>query len=146
MRWIGVKCNVCRIATVSIDGGAPKVVNTAGPGVPGRLTSEPVFSTSGLAPDATHTLVITVTGALSGTIAGAESNGIAGTPVYAAGNGWSSESGGRYSLAAGSPGYDQGTRIPNFNDGFLGAGPDIGAHEAGGPAMSFGVNAVSTSW
>lgn len=85
-------------------------------------------------------------GGLSGTVAGAESSGFAGTPVYAAGNGWSSESGGRYSLAAGSPGYDQGTRIPNFNDGFLGAGPDIGAHEAGSSAMSFGVNAVSTSW
>jgi len=85
-------------------------------------------------------------GGLSGTVAGAESNGIAGAPVYAAGNGWSSESGGRYSLAPGSPGYDQGARIPNFNNGFLGAGPDIGAHEAGSPAMSFGVNAVSTSW
>jgi len=85
-------------------------------------------------------------GVLSGTIGGAESNGIAGAPVYAAGNGWSSESGGLYSLAAGSPGHDQGVRIPNFNDGLLGAGPDVGAHEAGSPAMSFGVNAVSTSW
>ena len=85
-------------------------------------------------------------GVLSGTVAGAQSNGIAGTPIYAAGNGWSSESGGLYSLAPGSPGYDQGARIPNFNDGFLGTGPDIGAHEAGSPAMSFGVNAVSTSW
>src|SRR5204863_494932 len=60
--WIGVKCNVCGIATVSIDGGAPASVNTAGPGVPGNLTSEPVFSVSGLAPDVTHTMVITVTG------------------------------------------------------------------------------------
>src|SRR5437660_9917158 len=60
--WIGVKCNVCGIATVSIDGGAPASVNTAGPGVPGSLTSEPVFSASGLAPDVAHTMVITVTG------------------------------------------------------------------------------------
>jgi hypothetical protein len=61
--WIGVKCNVCGIATVSIDGGAPATVNTFGPGVPGSLVSEPVFFASGLAPDVTHTLVITVTGA-----------------------------------------------------------------------------------
>ena len=60
--WIGVKCNVCGIATVSIDGGAPAAVDTAGPGVPGSLTSEPVFSASGLAPDVAHTMVITVTG------------------------------------------------------------------------------------
>ena len=60
--WIGVKCNVCGIATVSIDGGVPAPVNTAGPGVPGSLTSEPVFSASGLAPDVAHTMVITVTG------------------------------------------------------------------------------------
>jgi hypothetical protein len=65
--WIGVKCNVCGIATASIDGGAPTVVNTFGPGVPGSLTSEPVFSASGLAPDVPHTLVITVTGATATT-------------------------------------------------------------------------------
>jgi len=61
--WIGVKCNVCGVATVSIDGGVPTVVNTSGPGVPGSLYSEPVFSASGLAPDVTHTMVITVTSA-----------------------------------------------------------------------------------
>jgi len=60
--WIGVKCNVCGIGTVSIDGGTPTVVNTAGPGVPGSLFSEPVFSASGLAPGVTHSLVITVSG------------------------------------------------------------------------------------
>jgi hypothetical protein len=37
-------------------------VNTAGPGS-GHLTSEPVFSASGLAPGVHHTMVITVTGA-----------------------------------------------------------------------------------
>src|SRR5258708_33916046 len=61
--WIGVKCNTCGIATVSIDGGAPAVVDTFGPGATGSLTSESVFSASGLAPGVTHTLVITVTGA-----------------------------------------------------------------------------------
>ena len=59
--WIGVKCNVCGIAAVSIDGGAPATVNTAGPGAPGSLTSEPVFSASGLAAGS-HTMVIIVTG------------------------------------------------------------------------------------
>jgi hypothetical protein len=60
--WIGVKCDVCGIAIVSIDGGAPAVVNADGPGRSGSLTSEPVFSASGLAPDVTHTIVITATG------------------------------------------------------------------------------------
>jgi len=72
---------------------------------------------------------------------GAESHGIAGTPVYAEGNGWSSEFGGLYALAPTSPGYDRGARLPNFNDDYLGAGADMGAHEAGSPAMRFGVNA-----
>jgi hypothetical protein len=65
LNWIGVKCNVCGIAAVSIDGGAATTVDTAGPGVPGSLTSEPVFSASGLAPDASHTMTITVTGTTS---------------------------------------------------------------------------------
>lgn len=60
--WIGVKCNVCGIATAQIDGGAPTVVDTFGPGEPGSLVSEPVFTASGLAPDVTHTLTIIVTG------------------------------------------------------------------------------------
>jgi len=59
--WIGVKCNVCGIAAVSIDGGAPSTVNTAGPNAPGSLTSESVFSASGLAA-ANHTIAIAVTG------------------------------------------------------------------------------------
>src|SRR5207249_549338 len=59
--WIGVKCNVCGIAAVSIDGGVPTTVNTAGPNAPGSLTSESVFSASGLAA-ASHTILITVTG------------------------------------------------------------------------------------
>jgi hypothetical protein len=46
---------------VSIDGGAPTTVNTAGPNAPGSLTSESVFSASGLAAS-NHTVLITVTG------------------------------------------------------------------------------------
>jgi hypothetical protein len=59
--WIGVKCNVCGIAAVSIDGGVPTTVNTAGLNAPGSLTSEPVFSASGLAAGS-HAMIITVTG------------------------------------------------------------------------------------
>ncbi len=60
--WIGVKCNVCGIATVSIDGGAPVTVDTAGPGAPGSLVSESVFTASGLTAGVSHTILITVTG------------------------------------------------------------------------------------
>ena len=66
--WIGLKCNICGIATVSIDGGDPIPVDTAGPGIvdadPATQppTSEPVFSASGLDPAVSHTMVITVTG------------------------------------------------------------------------------------
>ena len=42
-----------------------------------------------------------------------------------------SEAGGNYQLAPSSPGYDKGVRLPNFNDDFTGAAPDMGAHEAG---------------
>ena len=70
---------------------------------------------------------------------GAEANGILGIPLYAPGHGWSSESGGWYQLDPLSPGYDRGERLPSFNDGYLGAAPDMGAHEGGAPAMRFGV-------
>ena len=68
-------------------------------------------------------------------------NGIKATPTYRPANGWQSESGGLYQLQAGTPGADQGVLIPNFNDGYLGAAPDVGAAEGGAPAMKFGVAA-----
>jgi hypothetical protein len=69
--------------------------------------------------------------------AGAERSGQAGTPVYAegSGNGMS----GMYQLSPASRGYDDGVRLPNFNDDFTGNAPDMGAHEAGKPGMRFGV-------
>jgi hypothetical protein len=70
-------------------------------------------------------------------------NGINGTPVYAPGNGWQSESGGNYQLDASSPGYGKGARIPNFNDGA--AAPDVGAHQSGSPSMKFGIAASTGS-
>ena len=69
---------------------------------------------------------------------GAQAHGIVGTPTYASGNGPASGAGGFYQLAPGSKGYDAGHKIPNFSDGFLGNGPDMGAHETGSPAMKFG--------
>ena len=78
--------------------------------------------------------------------AGAEANGWVGTPIYKSGHGWQSWGNGNYQLEASSPGYDKGLRLPNFNDGFTGAGPDVGAHEADTPAMKLGVSGASTQW
>jgi Hypothetical glycosyl hydrolase family 15 len=62
--WIGLKCNVCGIANVSIDGGPATSVDTAGASAPGSpgLASETVFTASGLA-SGSHSLAISVTGA-----------------------------------------------------------------------------------
>jgi hypothetical protein len=68
-------------------------------------------------------------------------NAIIATPTYASGNGWKSEERGSYQLAAGTPGHDAGVRIPNFNDSFKGAAPDVGAHESGADRMKFGLAA-----
>lgn len=64
--WIGLKCNVCGIASVSIDSGPATLVDTAGTAAPGSpgLTSEAVFTASGLGAGS-HTIVITVTGSTS---------------------------------------------------------------------------------
>jgi hypothetical protein len=61
--WIGLKCNICGIASVTIDDGAETSVDTAGAAAPGDpgLTSEVVFTSPTLT-DGPHTLVITVTG------------------------------------------------------------------------------------
>jgi hypothetical protein len=67
---------------------------------------------------------------------GSERNGIKGVPIYDPNNGE-----GEFALDSSSPGYDAGVVIPNFNDNYNGAAPDIGAHEAGSPPMEFGVNA-----
>ncbi len=37
-----------------------------------------------------------------------------------------------------NPAVDRGARLPNFNDDFTGAGPDIGAYETDRPALRFG--------
>ena len=55
-------------------------------------------------------------------------------PVFRVGHG----GGGRVQLAEGTPGHDDGVRLANVNDRFLGAAPDRGAHEAGSPDLQFG--------
>jgi hypothetical protein len=71
---------------------------------------------------------------------GREKHGIRGAPIYAEGSGLR-EGKGQFQLAPASPGYDGAVRLPNFNDGYTGRGPDIGAHEADTPPMQFGVSA-----
>ena len=76
---------------------------------------------------------------LSGKVVSAgspEAHGIKGAPIYAA-----KRVAGDFALDPGSPGFDAGEVIPNFNDGFAGQAPDIGAFEAGSPPMEFGVKA-----
>jgi hypothetical protein len=69
---------------------------------------------------------------------------------YEALHGWSSVPGlgsgagagiGNYWLGASSKGVDRGEVLPNFNDGFDGAAPDVGAHERNAPSMTFGITA-----
>jgi hypothetical protein len=77
-----------------------------------------------------------------GVTGGAEPHGILNTPTqWRTGHGPSSGAGGRYQLARGSPGYDGGVVLPNFNDDYEGRAPDIGAQEYGSPDMQFGTAA-----
>jgi len=73
---------------------------------------------------------------------GQESHGIRGAPIYATGAGLEPTTNtGRFQLAPDSPGAGAGQPIPNFNDGFAGKSPDIGAHQRGAPPIRYGVNA-----
>jgi hypothetical protein len=67
---------------------------------------------------------------------GVERHGVHAEPIYDPSNGE-----GEFALDPSSPGYDAGALLLNFNDGFTGAAPDMGAHERGTPPMEFGVNA-----
>lgn len=73
---------------------------------------------------------------------GSLTNGILNTnPVWRTNHGPSSGDGGWYQLKEGSPGIDAGVHLPNFNDDYHGAGPDIGAHEHGESRIFFGIKA-----
>jgi PKD repeat protein len=73
-----------------------------------------------------------------------EAHGLQSTPQYQTNNGWSAYWAGRYRLQAGTPGHDDGIPIPNFNDDYVGAAPDRGAHEDGTPDMIFGTTATGS--
>jgi len=76
---------------------------------------------------------------------GQEANGMHDVPIYSQTPSYTLTNGsGIFTLDQSSPGYDSGERLANFNDTFLGAGPDIGAHEAGSPAMLFGATNFDT--
>ena len=62
-----------------------------------------------------------------------EKHGLTGAPIYAEGQ--------PHALAENSPGHDAGVRIPNFNDDFRDAAPDMGAEEHGVKPLEFGADA-----
>jgi hypothetical protein len=77
--------------------------------------------------------------------AGAEARGIRAEPQHVAG--WGMDAGkrtGTFSLAAGSPGMDNGVPLPGFNDGWIGSAPDIGAQEAGTKPVTYGARAFGS--
>ena len=58
---------------------------------------------------------------------GQEAHAIRGIPT------WITAPDGRMWLKGGTPGHDQAVRLPNFNDDYQGAAPDMGAVETGSP-------------
>ena len=74
---------------------------------------------------------------------GHEKHGVRGEPIYAEGAGLNPASKiGSFQLAPDSPGVSAGQVIPNFNEGYTGTAPDIGAHQRGEPPIRYGVRAV----
>ncbi|MCB9706765.1 MAG: hypothetical protein H6711_33280 [Myxococcales bacterium] len=69
-----------------------------------------------------------------------EQSGFVGEPVYDPGN-----AAGEHFLDPSSLGFDAGQVLANFNDDFQGAGPDVGAYEAGRDPLEFGVDAYESS-
>ena len=72
-----------------------------------------------------------------------EVNGIEGEPTYETNHGNQAGDTGWYWLDAGASGHDDGVVLPNFNDGYEGVAPDIGAHERDSDQMIFGVAAYA---
>lgn len=74
---------------------------------------------------------------------GQEVHGIRSLPIYADEVPLIGPSASGYFLSPGSPGADKGVRLFNFNDDYMGLGPDIGAYENARPALQFGLVAGS---
>ena len=70
-----------------------------------------------------------------------EVNGVQGTPVFRAGAYPTVDAAtgtGDFALDPSSPGLDTGEVLHNFNDGFAGTAPDVGAQESDSSPMVFG--------
>jgi hypothetical protein len=73
---------------------------------------------------------------------GEEAHAVEGVAQLAPGSGFDPVTGvGLFTLAAGSPGHDQGVVIPNFLPDFTGLGPDMGAQEGLTAPQEFGTQA-----
>jgi hypothetical protein len=70
-----------------------------------------------------------------------EFHGIKGSPTYASEVPLTGPNPSGYFLASSSNGVDKGVPLNNFNDGFTGTAPDIGAYETGRAPLQFGVDA-----
>ena len=71
-----------------------------------------------------------------------EAHGVQATPTYVAGAGYDpNSSSGNFQLEQGTAGHDSGALIPNFDEYYLGADPDMGAQETGADPMVFGPQA-----
>ena len=64
-----------------------------------------------------------------------ELSGIGGAPSFEVGAFDRATRSADYRLSTASLGVDRGEVLPNFSDGFVGAGPDMGAHEGAGPVI-----------
>lgn len=72
-----------------------------------------------------------------------EVNGLNGIPTYAAGAptfNFNNKTG-NFILDSNSLGFDDGIIIPNFTNNYVGAAPDMGAHEHGTNNIVYGINA-----
>jgi hypothetical protein len=77
---------------------------------------------------------------------GAEKNGIHAEAVHTSGWGMDAKTRtGLFSLAAGSPGVDDGVAVPGFNHGWTGSAPDMGAQEAGAKPVTYGARAFESA-
>jgi len=74
-------------------------------------------------------------------VSGSQVNGIFGFPIYN-----NSNTKGEHFLDASSPGYDDGLVISNFNNKYVGEGPDRGAFEDGLPPVKSGISADWNEW
>jgi len=73
---------------------------------------------------------------------GHEANGLSGMPSYESGLFDRATLTGDFRLQSSTLGFDDGVRLPGFNDDFRGAAPDMGAHEAGSDPIRYGVAAA----